>query len=586
MAICIPKEYVDGVLRIVNDTNLSSVQRNKKLTDLFGDAKTAQDINLLYEKTLLLKNQGKALDKFVDDITGVSTDKKAILKENIRKNIERKKDIMSKEELDAIAKEVYDRKYKLDIDPEKVSQIARLSNEAENLKVKMQGTPDGSPERLAYGRKVVEQANIIEDIVVPTNQMGFLKTLGYESQEARKRIASQRGIVDKVTETGSIVGDVATAGLYKALNATADISMALRQGSKVFYTSPKVWLDSMQHAMRAFKGISDKQKVQAIYDNWRANLVSRELYDEMTDAKLALGVVEEYFPTHLGEKIKGWGNIVKSSDTAFTTFSQGARAGLYEKFRENLVRQGVKIDKEQAKSLAIVANSISGRGNLGKLEQMSGALNKVFFSARFVKSSIDTFTMPFNKKLTVESRKIALKNSVATFSSIGAIMYTANMFTEVEFDSRSSKFGKMKLPGSKDTWIDLTGGLGGYIVLARRIQTGEVKSATTGKISLLNVPWGEKEGLGYKPRTAFDLLIDFGTNKFAPMPSTLAQVAKGRDFSGNVPTVPSAARSLLTPISIENFFESLQDEKAVTALISTMFDILGASAANYEQYKK
>ena len=50
------------------------------------------------------------------------------------------------------------------------------------------------------------------------------------------------------------------------------------------------------------------------------------------------------------------------------------------------------------------------------------------------------------------------------------------MFTEVETDWRSSKFGKMKVPGTEeDRWFDLTAGLGSYITLLGRVWEKRIK---------------------------------------------------------------------------------------------------------------
>jgi hypothetical protein len=156
-------------------------------------------------------------------------------------------------------------------------------------------------------------------------------------------------------------------------------------------------------------------------------------------------------------------------------------------------------------------------------------------------------------------------------------MTTASLFTDVEFDPRSSKFGKMKIPGSRDTYIDLTGGIGSYITLLWRF-SGKTKSATTGKLTdVYNAKYGA--------RNMLDIFFDFMTNKAAPAPAALLPYLRGRTFEGDKPTLGYTAKNLTIPISTGNIIEIFQDEDAVTAIISSIFDMIGAGQTNYGKFK-
>jgi hypothetical protein len=227
----------------------------------------------------------------------------------------------------------------------------------------------------------------------------------------------------------------------------------------------------------------------------------------------------------------------------------------------------------------MLANSISGRGNLGQLERVSGIVNKLLYSGRFIKSQVDTFYLPFKPGLSPVAREIAMKSSLKTLGMFASLMATASLFTDVEVDPRSSKFGKMKVPGSKDTWVDISGGLGSYITLASRIATQETKSSMTNRVTKLNSgKFGSK--------TALDVAYDFAGNKLAPAPSAIKSWLKGQDFQGNKPTLTSTAVGLAKPISVGNMVQLFQDEEAGPAFISTVFDLLGAGQTNYDKFKK
>ncbi len=356
-----------------------------------------------------------------------------------------------------------------------------------------------------------------------------------------------------------------------------DMSYALRQGLKVLTTNPKVWADGMVNAFKPFQKLGSKAEQQAVADAFKARLVSHPMYEDAINSKLGIGVIEEFFPTTIAEKIPALGNIFKASNEAFTIFSQGSRMKLFEDFITTAKNNGTDITPQLMKDFAKVANSVTGRGSLGSLESQAGLINKIFYSGKYIKSSLDTFLMPFDTKLSPEARKKALEVSLRNLSTVGGLMGIASLFTDVETDPRSSKFGKMRT--GKNTWVDLTGGLGSYITLAAKNISGKSKSATTGRISELNS--GD-----FGSRTRFDTIIDWLSNKTAPALSTGIQVAKGKDFSGKKPTLGSAVTNLVKPISAGNAYQVFSDNDTGTALLTTLFDVLGASGTDYSKFKK
>lgn len=576
--ICIPPELIEKVKKIVSSP--SSISRDKQLTDLFGgNSDIAKQLNKRYEETLLLKNQKTAIDKFFDTFSEVGQKEKAELKERIAARLANRSEKIQKDELLAIAQDIWDKKYKLDIPLKDIEAINKLKNEADALKGAMVNTADGSPERMAYGDKIAEISDIIGDLKNPLDSLDIKDTIKGIVKETGQRFSKDAGIVNNVIEGVKVAAELITSPIYKSVMASADASFALRQGFKVLTKDPKVWATNMVEAFKPFQKIASKKEQLIATRAFKARLVSHPLYDEAVKAKLAIGVIEEFFPTALAEKIPVLGNIFRASDQAFTIFSQGSRMGLFEDMVKTAQAKGSKMTPELYKSLATVANSITGRGSLGKLESVGGDLNKLFFSARYISSQVDTFTMPFNKALSPEARAQALRSSLQNLGAIATLMTTASLITDVEWNPQSSKFGKAKLPGSKDTWIDLTGGLGSYMTLAGRIATQKSKSSTTGKITELN---SGKFG----SRSSQDVLIDWFTNKLAPAPATINTYLKGKDFSGNKPTIGSSALNLITPITGKNMYDTFTNNDTATAFLASMFDVLGAAQTDYTKFDK
>ena len=162
-----------------------------------------------------------------------------------------------------------------------------------------------------------------------------------------------------------------------------------------------------------------------------ADIVSRQnalngLYKRM---KLdVLGVTEEAFPGIAQEKIPGIGRLFKASDVAYTAFLQRTRADLADKYLDYAVKAGVDItDKKQIESIGKLVNSLTSRGDLGRLEGSARVLNNVFFSPRLVKANMDILTAhQFQRGVTPFVRKRAALNLLKMAASVGAVLTVAN----------------------------------------------------------------------------------------------------------------------------------------------------------------
>lgn len=389
-------------------------------------------------------------------------------------------------------------------------------------------------------------------------------------KEEFRKVADQTTMVDKAVQGVKSTFNVLTSPIYKSLRASMDLSYALRQGFKVFTKSPSQWGKSMTDAFKFVKAVGSKSEMDRLMSEFKAMYYAHPNYDKLVgEGKLAFGLVEDWFPTTVAEKIPALGNIFKSSNEAFTTFSQSARFGIASDLLEKATKlKGSDLTKEELQAIGYIANSITGRGSLGKGEAISGALNKLFFSARYISSQVDTFTMPFNQKLTPFARQEALKHSRNTLGAIASIMATASFFGDVEWDWRSANFGKMKVAGS-DAWIDLTAGLGSYLTLVGRQLTGETKKAD-GEIVKLN---NTKE---YKGQTRTDVAFQWFQNKLAPAPALINQaVGQGELYGNKEVNAKNIATQLLSPITTENLIDYMSNEEKATALLLFGSDMIG-----------
>jgi hypothetical protein len=588
---CIPKDIADNIKQITS-RGLNTAQREVELTKLVGNKSVAKEINKLYESHAILKNQELADKRFIETITGVNAAQKQKLLENAALERARKKSLIfntdgtvndnfkaltkqTDDEIQARAQQLYEKKYKIDIEPAVVQKLVAMQNQVDSLEKAMVNTPAGSKERIAYGLKQGEIIDTFKQLRNPSDSLGIPAQFKEGIRDLGNQFDVKNGVVQNAAKAVQLATVAVFSPVLKSLQASLDASFALRQGFKQLVTDPTTWGKSMAEAFKPFVAVGSKKEQKAIADVFRARVLSNPNYKTMKKAGLAIGdTVEEFFPTSIAEKVHVFGNAFRASNDAFTIFAQQTRIEMFNKMLDAAQASGTELTEQVYKDMAKVANSISGRGHLGKAEAISGLLNKGFFSARYIKSQADTFLMPFDYSLSPVARKQALNTSLRTFGAIAGLMALASTFTDVETDTRSSKFGKFKVPGSKNEWVDLTSGLGSYIVLASRIKNVESKSATTGKVTKLNS--GDFNG-----RTVWDVATDWFAGKTAPSVSTLIQFAKGSDYNFEKPTIPGAALNLVTPISAGNIVKSYSKEDFDAASIATGFDIFGAAATKY-----
>lgn len=590
MAICIPQEIIDKVREIVSQEDsegkkISSIERERQLTNLLGDEISAKDINLLYEKSLLLKNQEIAINKFIDNLGEKGLEKKAKLKERISQRLKDRTEKIQNEELLSISQEIYNSKYGLDISLEDMKTLNKIKIERDALKEKAKDTVNGSDEKMNYGRKAVEMSDFINNLKNPSEKFGLVKTIKKDISDIAGRFGKKEGNIvsnffENAVEAVRTSFDLAFSSVSKSFNAAIDIGATFRQGLKVLSNDPKIWFNVIKESLEPFKKIikmkdaDSKKAMEAVFNEFKARLVSDNLYEKAMDSKLPIGVIEDYFPTSLAEKLPFVGRLFKASNEAFTIFSQGSRFELFKKmYYKNEYRMTTKL----AKDLAEVASTISGRGYLGSLEGSSGTLNRIFYSVRYIKSAFDVFYKPLDFKLDPVARMEATKSSIKILSTIGTLMYTASLFTDVGTNPIDSKFGKARIPGT-NRWVDLTGGLGSYITFAARQYTGKSMSAD-GKITDLDNP-------KYGEMNRFDVFTNWSTNKLAPPPSNLVQFMKGKDFSGKKPTITSALFNMYSPMSPTNIWGYFNDPKESDEIINSITSILDISGFSVTDYNK
>lgn len=557
MSFCLPleetKKFIkalkDGVIDPAKLSEMTSVDRRSFLSKIVGEA-DAQEVNALFESKLLLKNQQKGMIDWAEKVSGIKAETKKGIVEKINK-LDR---VLSAEEADAFLEDLASKRFGVELGFEDAQKLVEMARDVEQKKALIsEDSPLRSKERLDYGLADY----LLKDYV------------------AELKIRDTRNISTQVKDLIMNPGKtfIKISGIAKSFVASLDNSFFGRQGIKVLYTNPDIWgkafLKSWVDIGKALKGIDPVAPIKAdIYSRPNA------LNGAYTKSELAIGIRgEEAYPSSLPSRIPYLGRLFKASESAYNGAALRMRADLFDRFVSKAEKHGVDItNADELKGLGKLTNSLTGRGNIGKLEVVGDQVNAVFFSIKFLKSNFDTLTAhQFDTSLTKFARQEAALNTLKIVGATAGVLYTANLLWpgSVNTDPTSSDFGKIKIGNTR---FDVTGGMSSIFVLGARL-ANKVDDTFKGKKPKFGEPTGT------------DILYNFAENKTSPIFRVGIDILKGYDYNYKPLTPEGVAGGLVTPLSIDNFIERQNTPDSADQLMTTILDALGISSTTYQKKK-
>ncbi len=612
MPFCLPKQYLEKVKQAIKDGkfdiekfNTDSETRRNMLESIVGK-ESAEQVNTIYEKKLLLKNQEKAMYDFVKEITGLSAEAKektaAKIKQTYADKNRRLYDPKENESfLNEITSDLYSKKYKTEVSLEEAQTITELSADVKHAKEKMNSdfTWKSEEDGIDFGAKKVASDNYI----------GSLKVEARQPERTLINPLREKGIKGKV---GAIIDNAKIAVNFiaensRAMVASMDNSLWFRQGIKALkdprYTKiwsedfAKSWVDiyktvrgqigSEPIGKNIFFGKDAIKAGDAVIDAVKAEAYSRQNYlngryeaktgDGPAGTKLDIGTGEEAYPTSTPSRIPIIGRFFKGSEVAYEGGAMRLRMDIADQVYSWAEKTGVDMtDNQQVGGLNETVNQITGRATFGKRAgSIEKAANTAFFSIKFFKSNLDYLTSPLRYLLDVDSagKKLAATNLLYTAAVTGLILQLAKTLNPNDnkdiFNSTSSNFGKIR---NGNMTIDTTGGAGGIMVMMSKILTQKSTSSTTGITTQL--------GQGYGSQTGMDVLWSFTENKFSPLFQVIKDLIKQQTFSGKKPTIQSEVGGILAPISLQNISQ-FKTEPVAMQIIGLIADGVGLNTNVY-----
>ncbi len=406
--------------------------------------------------------------------------------------------------------------------------------------------------------------------------------------------ASQLALMEEVYGTNLIKGilskralglratDIAIDALNipRTLMATADVSAFLRQGIIYAFAEPKIWAKS---AVETFKYIFQPK----VYKQFFKDLPKDPYYSlmkkskvEITDpTKVGLSGREEGYMTTLLQKVPIVGEVVKVAERAYVGFLNKLRVDVFKKTADELLSRGLSPvrDAEVFKGVAEVVNVFTGRGSMGRLNQVGSSLNLAFFSPRLIVARFQALNPAWYARLPKEIRVKTISNFGKFVGAGLTILALAklNKEIEVEADPRSVDFGKIKVG---DTRWDIWGGFQQWARVFTQTITGERKNTTTGEIISLTKD-------EYPFTTRKETVQRFFEGKLAPIPALVNELMMGqRTFGGDLDEKTVTER--IIPMYIQDITDAYTAGGFGLSAAAGIPAFLGVGVMTYEERKK
>lgn len=545
---CLPKALTTRFLEALRNKEINpqelrrmSSEERRELFSKFVGSDHALEVNTLFEKKLLLKDQQRAMINWANEVLGNNP----AAKRDIVSKVNNMKNVLTPATEKAFLADLAKKKLGAEVTADEAKQIFDLSQKARQAKQLVQQDINNVDNRIAYGNSVLDLSDKI-DSFKPDN----------------------RSFQTKLIDAANIPKSMLTSVLH--------------------FSAPFVQGWGMMSTARAWEGFGQMFRYfadEANYRNLQAYIISHPDYDlakagklGITDLSDRLTAREEAIQSTLVEKANqyltdktGVPNLVRASSRAFTGYLNYVR---FNRFTDLLnaarnLGEDVGPKTQLVKDLAKVVNDFTGRGHIGfndSYKNVAPALNAVFFSPRKISATMEMFNPYTYMKLSPLARKAALRQLSGSLVATGAVLALAKaMGASVDIDPRSANFAKIQIG---DTKLDMTGGNAIYLrLLGRLVSNQEV----TSKGKTINL------GEGYKPTTRADLIAQYIRDKLSPTVSAVASALYGTDPVGRPYPNVDAVADEFTPIFLGSMVKFFHDDPNNTAAIlpamSSMFGV-------------
>ena len=376
-------------------------------------------------------------------------------------------------------------------------------------------------------------------------------------------------------------------GVSRAMLTSFDAGAFGRQAGLVNYMRPGLALRNLP-ANFAFS-----EKAASRYE---AALESDPNYARALASKLAittwrpgssLSDREEVYRSRLAKKIPGVG----ASERAYVTYLNAVRFSYFNTLVDTL--SATEQTEANLQRIASHVNTMSGRGNLGKMEASAAAFAAVFFSPKYwwsrlqilgglVYHPLDAISgFRLGKDETRAARKIIAQEYGRLIAAVGVVYSLAALAKfgfgaeddefEVVTDPRSSDFGKLKF---NNTRIDPMAGLLQNVVFISRMLSGSKVTVGGDEKALTGPDAAFKE-------TRLGETIRLLRTKLSPAAGSIVNFMDEQDVVGNKFTLETEILGSYIPMSIAETYSSMRELGLAPGVAAGLLGFVGYSANTY-----
>jgi hypothetical protein len=355
-------------------------------------------------------------------------------------------------------------------------------------------------------------------------------------------------------------------GVPRAVMSSVDLSAPGRQGI-LMMSRPEYWehLKTMVDAWSP-EAYHESQAYLRAHPDFQTAIESGLA---LTDINHKLGPQEEAFQSRMAENIPVLGNLVKSSEQAYTTFLNRVRFDVFSNTMREAAAAGVDVKNTKFLSdLAEMVNTFTGRGG-GKGTNIS-ALNTILFSPRLAMARLQTLNPLYYAQMHPYVRMQAIKTVMSSAAAIVSLVGLAGAAgAKVTWDFRNPDAGKVRIGNTR---IDLGGGMFQFIRLFTQLASNQQVNSETGKVTEL----GSKFGIPNR----LDKVTQFLISKEAPVASFVTDWLRGKDQAGKPFKLSDEVISRVTPLMMQDMYSVLQD-KGIEGLLYAIPATFGIGLQTY-----
>jgi hypothetical protein len=399
---------------------------------------------------------------------------------------------------------------------------------------------------------------LVDGIIPAPNELKALQKANLISKESIHNLLKHRTKWQKAVST---VRDISFAPW--SLLTSFDVSAGGRQGWKVFFRDPVLWLKSVGRGYRMlanenyFNYIELKRKTHPYYQEAIKRGVEETTIDSVTRG-------EEMFASNMIQKIPG----IRASARAFIGTINELRMGWYFKGRE--LAEGAGMTAKQQRDLADIANDITGRGKLPKVLKSLQDMGLIFFAPRLTMGLLRT---PADLVTKAGPGRKMLAGALVSF--LGFTLATLYLLDrddkdniDVEWNPLSTDFLKVR---HGKTRVDITGGYQPILRTIVQLAFGKRKSTETGRV--------------YDAERT-EIISRFLQSKLSPHAGLAVDLWRGKTFRGkSLKFTPAGISEQVyqraAPLFIQDVLEAAKHQGVGTASVIAPLAFHGIGVQSY-----